>query len=57
MNTPEPCSTCGFLYVDCMYQDDPNYGAECIKGLPLGILTCEKYKHYTKVSLKEKWNV
>jgi hypothetical protein len=55
MNTPEPCCSCGFLYVDCMSEADPNYTAECIKGLPLGNVTCKKYKYYREVSLDEKW--
>ena len=34
MNTPDPCGTCGWLYSDCMYDDDPSYSAECMCGKP-----------------------
>ena len=57
MNTPNPCSTCGFLYVDCMYQDDPNYAAECIKNLKMGNLACSSYKYYKQVTQEEKWGM
>ena len=30
MNTPEPCCTCGWLYADCMQEEDPTYMAECM---------------------------
>lgn len=55
MNTPAPCNSCGFLYSDCMSEDDPCYSAECIKGLEMGNSQCYLYKHYSKVTIDEKW--
>ena len=55
MNTPKPCGSCGFLYVDCMTEDDPNAGVECLKKMPFGNTDCPGYKHYDMVSQEEKW--
>lgn len=29
MNTPSPCNKCKHLYVDAMYEDEPDYKPEC----------------------------
>lgn len=55
MNTPQPCSSCGFLYVDCMHEDDPTYMAECLKKMVMGEMKCSGYKNYRLVTQKEKW--
>jgi hypothetical protein len=56
MNTPEPCGSCGFLYVDCMTEGDDDSSAECIKDLQIGNINCIGYKNYKMVSFEEKWN-
>ena len=58
MNTPEPCCHCGFLYYDCMTEDDTSSGIECMKHLTMGLKNCEGFKKYdsmTKEDQKLKW--
>jgi len=57
MNTPEPCSRCGFLYSDCMQRDNSTYTAECIKELRMGDLNCPSFKDWRLVTMGEKWNL
>jgi|WetSurMetagenome_2_1015567.scaffolds.fasta_scaffold01476_29 hypothetical protein len=46
MNTPKPCDTCQYLYVNVLEEDNPNYMAECEKNLKLGNTQCKEFKHY-----------
>lgn len=55
MNTPDPCGSCGFCYADCMQEENSADMAECLKGLAMGNDNCAGYKHFSKVSMAEKW--
>ncbi len=54
MNTPKPCSRCGFNYWDTMTQDDPNSSFECLKHLSVGVIGCTGFKDWKETTIEEK---
>ena len=55
-NTPHPCCDCGWLYADCMQNDNPNYQAECMcrKEDCVFDSECPNYAHWKTLKWTEQ---